>query len=397
MAILLTTVLFCRILSLRLEIGLENNRSAIMTRRIKTKYPGVFYREAQRIGRNGTENVYYVLYKKDGKLIESKVGRQYADNMSPSKASRIRSDYIEGNSLPASQKRKEVRWTLSALWESFERHKKDELKSFRDDRYRYHKHVAPSLGDKLIEELCTLDIERLKRKIPKKLAPATVKQILSLIKRMIRFGAGLGYFKMPDLGKLSFKMPKVNNETTEDLTPAQLKKLFDVLEHHDDKQIANLMKLALFLGLRRGELFRLQWEHIDFDRGFVMLIDPKGGKNQKIPLNDAARDALIAHERTTSPYVFPGRNGKQRTDCKRAVATVKKKAGLPDDFRPLHGLRHVFASALASSGKVDMYTLQKLLTHKSASMTQRYAHLRDEAMQKASDVASDIFRNKVAK
>ncbi len=368
-----------------------------MTRRIKTKYPGVFCRESQRIGGAGTEKVYYVLYKKDGKLIESKVGRQYTDNMTPSKAAHIRSSYIEGKALPANKKRNEVRWTVATLWESFENHKKDALKSFRDDRYRYHKHIAPALGDKLIEELCTLDIERLKRRLSKKLAPATVKQVVSLIKRMIRFGASLGYFKMPDPGKLSFNMPKVNNETTEDLTPAQLQKLYDVLESHDDKQIANLMKLALFTGLRRSELFRLQWSHIDFDRGFILLVDPKGGKNQKIPLNDIARNVLLAHEHTASPYVFPGRKGGQRKDCKRAVATVKKKAGLPDDFRPLHGLRHVFASALASSGKVDMYTLQRLLTHKSSSMTQRYAHLRDEAMQKASEVASDIFKNKAVK
>jgi integrase len=46
---------------------------------------------------------------------------------------------------------------------------------------------------------------------------------------------------------------------------------------------------------------------------------------------------------------------------------------------------------LASSGKVDLYTLQKLLTHKDPKMTQRYAHLRDEALRKASDVARDII------
>jgi integrase len=46
---------------------------------------------------------------------------------------------------------------------------------------------------------------------------------------------------------------------------------------------------------------------------------------------------------------------------------------------------------LASSGKVDMYTLQKLLTHKSPQMTQRYAHLRDEALKRASDTAGNLF------
>jgi hypothetical protein len=62
----------------------------------------------------------------------------------------------------------------------------------------------------------------------------------------------------------------------------------------------------------------------------------------------------------------------------------------------LHGLRHVYASMLASSGvQVDLYTLQKLLTHKSAGMTQRYAHLRDEALRRASDLAGDIITQAV--
>jgi integrase len=46
---------------------------------------------------------------------------------------------------------------------------------------------------------------------------------------------------------------------------------------------------------------------------------------------------------------------------------------------------------LASSGQVDLYTLQKLLTHKSPAMTQRYAHLRDEALRRASDLAGELF------
>jgi len=40
---------------------------------------------------------------------------------------------------------------------------------------------------------------------------------------------------------------------------------------------------------------------------------------------------------------------------------------------------------------VDIYTLQKLLTHKSPVMTQRYAHLRDEALRGASDIAGQII------
>ena len=151
------------------------------------------------------------------------------------------------------------------------------------------------------------------------------------------------------------------------------------------------MKMALFTGMRRGELFRLQWQDVDFDRGFIHIRDPKGGQDQKIPLNQAARELLAAHPRTGSPFVFPGRGGNQRTDINKQVTRIKEAAGLPKDFRALHGLRHTYASMLASSGQVDLYTLQKLLTHKSAAMTQRYAHLRDEALHRASDVAGDLL------
>ena len=50
---------------------------------------------------------------------------------------------------------------------------------------------------------------------------------------------------------------------------------------------------------------------------------------------------------------------------------------------------------LASSGQVDLYTLQKLLTHKTGAMTQRYAHLRDDTLRRASDLAGDLLNQAV--
>jgi len=144
--------------------------------------------------------------------------------------------------------------------------------------------------------------------------------------------------------------------------------------------------------MRRGELLKLKWDDIDFERGFIHIRGPKGGKDQTIPLNQSARVVLENHPHNDdSPYVFPGRQGKQRSDFKKPVNRIKERAGLPQDFRPLHGLRHTYASMLASSGQVDLYTLQKLLTHKSPLMTQRYAHLRDEALRRASDLAGDLI------
>ena len=186
-------------------------------------------------------------------------------------------------------------------------------------------------------------------------------------------------------------MPKVNNLKTEDLTPEQLARLLEAMEKDSNFQVAHFMKLALFTGMRRSELFKLRWEDVDFERDFIHIRDPKGGRDQKIPLNSEARRLLENHPRTESPYVFPGRHGAQRVDIIKQVNRIKREAGLPKDFQPLHGLRHTYASMLASSGQVDLYTLQKLLTHKSPAMTQRYAHLRDEALRRASDLAGDLL------
>jgi integrase len=178
---------------------------------------------------------------------------------------------------------------------------------------------------------------------------------------------------------------------TEDLSPEQLSDLLTAIDQEADPQAANFLRLILYTGLRRGELFKLQWADVDFDRGFINLRVPKGGTDAKIPLNPAARDLLLNHPQTDSPFVFPGRGGKQRTRYPRRIDTIRAKAGLPRDFRPCHGLRHFFASQLASSGEVDMYVLQRLLTHRSPLMTQRYAHLRDDALRRASDLAGDLL------
>jgi integrase len=108
-------------------------------------------------------------------------------------------------------------------------------------------------------------------------------------------------------------------------------------------------------------------------------------------MSAAARAILKSIPRMAGEYVFPGRDGGQRHEFKKISKRIKEKAGLPEDFRPLHGLRHTFASWLASSGEVDLYTLQRLLTHNSPQMTQRYAHLADSALQRAASVADKLF------
>jgi integrase len=365
-------------------------------KRIKTNYPGVFYIEGTSSATGKPEKIFYIRYRKAGKMIEEKAGRQIQDDMTPARAAMLRAERVQGKK-PSRQEAREqreaekqaeaARWTLNRLWQEY-KDRKPGLKGLVTDESRYQKHIMLLLGDREPGTLTPFDVDRLRLKLLKTHKPGTVKNVLELLRRLVNFAAKKHLCSTPSF---TIEMPKVNNLRTEDLTGDQLGALMEAIDADPNLQAANLMKMALFTGMRRGELFRLQWQDVDFDRGFIHIRGPKGGQDQKIPLNQAARDLLESHPRTDSPYVFPGRHGNQRVNIKKQVNRIKEAAGLPRDFRALHGLRHVYASMLASSGQVDLYTLQKLLTHKSAAMTQRYAHLRDESLRRASDLAGDLI------
>jgi len=367
--------------------------------RIKTKYPGVYYIP------KGKEKVFYIYYRSNGRQIEEKAGRQFADAMTTAKAAGIRADRSKGKELSNNARREKVKaaklaeagkMTLARLWKEYEANKADS-KAINTDRGRFQKYLLPNFGNKEPHNIIRLDVDRLRVRLLKTLKPQTVKHVFGLLKRIVSFGVSRQLCQ-----NLNFKIEavKVDNQKTEDLNPGQLKRLLTAIDNSTDIEAGNIMRLALYTGMRRGEMFKLKWNDIDFQRGFIAIKNPKGGVSQKIPLNEQARHVLEKHPKTeilkdnhkkTSEYVFVRPDGEPFTDIRRRVNPIKQAAGIPTDFRALHGLRHSFASMLASSGKVDLYTIQKLLTHKSPMMTQRYAHLRDEALKNASTLAGQII------
>ena len=67
-----------------------------MAKRFPTKYPGVYYIEG--VSSDGkSERIYYIKYRRGGKVIEEPVGRQFRDDMTPARASIIRLKKIEGD------------------------------------------------------------------------------------------------------------------------------------------------------------------------------------------------------------------------------------------------------------------------------------------------------------
>lgn len=225
-------------------------------KRHKTSYPGVFYRVVDRLGGPGKERVYYIVFKKAGKVREEKVGRQYKDDMTPARAATIRGERIEGKRLS----RKEIReaqavtkWTVDRLWVEYCAQKHDS-KGLKVDRGRYENHLKSALGSKEPQNIVQLDVDRLRLRLAKIKKPQTVKHVLALLNGIINFGVKKGLCP-----GLSFKIefPRVDNKKTEDLTPEQLTALLEAMDRDSNLMASNFMRMALFTGMRRGELFRL--------------------------------------------------------------------------------------------------------------------------------------------
>ena len=373
-----------------------------MAKYTKTQYPGVTYIMVGRMGGAGKEKMYYIRYRRggrDSRQIHEPVGRESA-GWTPKAASEVRADRARGREMSNTEKRlaglraKEealAKPTIQKLWEEYSTSNPN--KDWSAERACY-KYLGEKFAHKTPSEIFTRDITALRNHVfSLGKAPQTVKHVLGLLRRIINFAVRNGRCRMPDRSTLYFDMPKVDNQRTERLTEAQYRRVLEALDAEKNQNDAALIRVAMTTGMRRGALLGLKWEDIDFEKNFITLRgeSAKKGRTEKIPLPETTRAILEKVARTGSPYVFPGRKGRRRSEFRRLAQRVKKNAGLPEDFRPLHGYRHNFASMLASSGQVDLYTIQKLLTHSSPQMTQRYAHLADEALRRAAGVSSRAF------
>ena len=364
-------------------------------KRHKTDYAGVYFIWGTHRVSGKPEKIFYANYRKAGKLIDEKIGRG-SEGATPARASKRRALRIAGKEPTNAERRKAEKdsekaaaekWTIAKLWDKYCATFSTN-KALKNEQRKFDLYLRNDIGKKEPQDLVPLDVDRLRMRLQKKGKKTTAARVLELLRRSINFGIKRGL-----VSTIAFKIeiPKLNNQTTEDLNPEQLTKLLKVLDGDKDQTVANVMRLALFTGMRRSEILKLRWDNIDFERGFISLEDPKGGRDQVIPLNDSAKEVFDNTFRSNeNPFIFPGRKeGSHLTDSK-SFRRIAKAAEFPVGFRPLHGLRHVYASMLASSGKVDLYTLQKLLTHKSPTTTARYAHLTDQALKEASQVAGDI-------
>lgn len=369
-------------------------------KRVKTQYPGVYYIESSFTGLGQLERIYYIIYRLNGRLVEEKVGRQYQDDMTAARAAYMRDLRKKGKQLPnrirreqkkAERKNVSTGQAIDWIWEKYKA-RNPNLKGLRFDENRYQNYLRPRFSSKKPEDISQLDIDRLRTHLLKQKKPQTVKHILALLRRIINFGV-----REKMCAKLNFiiHMPKIDNRKTAILTPDEIERLLNAIDADQNLQIANIMKLSLFTGMKRGELFRLKWNDIDFSGGSITIRDSNGKPEQKIPLNDRARQILVTHPKHDSPFVFPGRGGKQRVDINKQVNRIKNRAGLPKNFRPLNDLRNVYLAIHALSCQTDTDIFQRIVTHKNPQMNRRHpAHL-DRGQDKASSLTCSIIEQMI--
>ena len=154
---------------------------------------------------------------------------------------------------------------------------------------------------------------------------------------------------------------------------------------------AAAVRLLILTGARLREILHLKWEHVDLERGLLLLPDSKTGK-KAIVLNAPALD-ILANLPRFGTYVIAGQaagtdEDKPRADLNRPWRAIVKRAGL-NGLR-LHDLRHTHASVGAGLG-LGLPIIGRLLGHTQPSTTARYAHLDNDPLRRASEhIGSEI-------
>ncbi len=220
-------------------------------------------------------------------------------------------------------------------------------------------------------------------------APATIDHVFKVIRRVVNWHIQNGYYHKPNPCN-TIKPPKYDNRITNYLSKDQVHELMTYLRNWSNERASRVILFALFTGRRKSEILNLKWKDIDFTEKTITCRDTKNGRSLSFPVNSNAFEIIEkAFNDRISEFVFPSAAG---TYYYLAFSTswrkLKKKLSLPYRF---HDLRHTYASYLASSGKVDIYTLKTLLGHQDISLTMRYAHLSDQAVRKATCVLDEIY------
>lgn len=247
--------------------------------------------------------------------------------------------------------------TCKVICEHFGRVRLSDINPLHVERFKQSRRTTPT-----------------KRGQPRK--PATVNCELTILSSVFRLAVDAGHIAANPCRKV--KPLRVNNARFRYLTQEEETRLMEALESNE--LLRRIVVIAINTGLRRGEIFSLCWNDVDFWLNSIHVRESKTGKGRVVPMNKEARELLLSVNRDgdlifRSPYT-----GNRLTKIDKGFRAACRRAEL-EDFH-FHDLRHTFATRLAEGG-ADAFTIAEILGHSSLVMTKRYTHVSDERKRKA--------------
>jgi integrase len=261
----------------------------------------------------------------------------------------------------------------------------------RDYRWILQNVIRPALGQRKVASLEFADIDKLHRQVTKERGAYQANRSLAVLSKMCSLAERWQW----RTGNPCKGVPR-NDEAKRKryLSDVELARLTKALAEHDDRDAADIFRLLLLTGARRGEVLAARWADFDLRSGTWTKpgATTKTRTDHVVPLSGPARQMLAAREHT-SEWVFPSRTGGHRVDVKSNWLRVCKAAKI-SGLR-VHDLRHSFASQLASSG-ASLTLVGALLGHTNPITTSRYSHLFDEPQRAAVERVGAIIASKSA-
>jgi len=268
--------------------------------------------------------------------------------------------------------------SMTALLDRFdEQHIEVKLKPKSQEDYRRNirLYIKPALGHMLVHQVTRQDVARLHHSLREK--PYVGNRVISVLSKFFNWCEKFGYReegKNPSRYIDKYKEKKRQRF----LSKIEQERLNLALEQARSEGVISeyaiyAIQLLCLTGARLGEILKLKWEYVNWEKGTLDLPDSKTGE-KSIYLNEAAKDTLAKIMRQVdNPYVICGaKRGEHIVNLQKSWRRIRSMADL-NDVR-LHDLRHTFASIAVSSG-MSLPLIGALLGHSQPRTTARYAHL----------------------
>lgn len=352
----------------------------------------------------GKDRIYRVQVRVNGKWVVRQVG-----TLDEAKAVEVELKQQRTTTATATISPQDI--TFKDVWQAFHQSIKTRIKHPPFYEYMWRNHIEPRFKDRELRSITAKDLvgfqehlvnlrvpiaHNTKKTVRKNLSLATVCAILKLVRRMYNYALATELYDGKNPTR-TMVLPRFDNKKTNVLTDEQRASLLTVLNGWENRLAALALHMCLVTGKRTGEIFGLQWADIDFERNTMSFLvkSLKIGERQVLPMSKTVlailEEAKQHQQKKRCPLVFHNSNGG-KIDYTPIWQRIKKRAGLPKEFRA-HDLRHTFATVLASSGEIDIFTLQKLLGHKTTQMTNRYTHLMDRSLHRGTEVIDRVLGN----